>query len=201
MIYVIADGDEGVQLNDGVRLAFAGAGFKLEGFDEVAELLKKQFSSDLRIVSSAENAWVREKLDLGNWEQVDASTQQHTQALADKNKLQYAGFIPFADPTELDYGVRGHMVRPKNMHLANKISFTIGGGEAVYNLGHFLISADWVGDADEKLVRQVLEPQIAHYTKLAKQDKLEFEIEDAGRLSDEVRDRNREMLKEIGIVD
>ena len=62
--------------------------------------------------------------------------------LADKNDLLYAGEFPFADPEELEHGVKGHMVRPRGIHIANKICFTVAGGEEVYNLGQYLISAD-----------------------------------------------------------
>jgi len=199
MAYVITCGDEGVQINEGTRLAFAGSGFRLEGFDRAVKILKKIIDEPIRIVSSAENDWMRQQLDLYNWEQVDASVQQHIQALAEKNDLLYAGFIPFADPKALAHDIKGHMVRPRNLHLANKIAFTLGGGEQTYNLGCFLISADWVGEADEKLVRQVLEPQIEFYTKLVKAEKLQFVFEEEGNLSDEIKDKNKAMLKKIGI--
>ncbi len=200
MAYVITSGDEGVQINEGTRLAFAGAGYKLDGFGEAVKILKKYLGQELRIAAAAENAWVKDQLDLDNWEQVNASSQQHTQALADQHKLLYAGYIPFSDPVELDHGIRGHMVRPEGMHLATKIAFTLGGGEQTYNLGHFLISADWVGDADEKLVRRVLEPQITHYTSLVNQEKLPFEFEEAGELPEEMKERNRAMLKKVGLL-
>lgn len=199
MAYVITCGDEGVQINEGTRLAFVGGGFRLEGFDRAVGILKKIIDEPIRIVSSAENNWMRQQLDLYNWEQVDASVQQHIQALAEKNNLLYAGFIPFADPKVLEYDIKGHMVRPHNLHLANKIAFTLGGGEQTYNLGCFLISADWVGEADEKLVRQVLEPQIEFYTKLVKAEKLQFVFEEEGNLSDDIKAKNKAMLKKIGI--
>lgn len=199
MAYVITCGDEGVQINEGTRLGFVGSGFKLKDFDQVVKILKKIISEPIRIVSSAENAWMRQQLDLFNWEQVDATSQQQIQALAEKNDLLYAGFVPFADPKELDHDIKGHMVRPNNLHLANKIAFTLGGGEQTYNLGCFLISADWVGEADEQLVRQILEPQIEFYTKLVKADELEFVFEEAGSLPEELKAKNKEMLKKIGI--
>jgi hypothetical protein len=200
MVYVIACGDEGVQLNEGRRLAFAGSGFRLEGFSNAVELLKGLFGADLRLVSSEENDWVKEKLDLKNWEQVNASAQQHTEALADKEKLLYAGYLPFTDPTQIEHGVKGHMVRPHNIHIANKIMFTLGGGEQTYNLGHYVISADWVHLADEALVKQVLEPQIAHYCGLAKRDKLEMVFETEGELGEEVAEKNKVVLNKLGFI-
>jgi len=118
--FVITDGDEGVQINEGIRLGFAGAGYGLDGFTEVAALLKKVLSKDIRIAASAESAWIKQQLSLEDWEQVDAMAQQHTQALADQNGLLYAGFLPFADPQEIDHEIKGHMVRPRGMHLATK---------------------------------------------------------------------------------
>jgi hypothetical protein len=200
MAFVITSGDEGVQINEGTRLAFAGGGFKLEGFGEAVKILRKYLGDDLRIAASEEDAWIKEKLDLANWEQVNASAQQHLQVLADQQGLLYAGNIPFADPQELDHGIRGHMVRPQGMHLATKIAFTLGGGEQAYHLGHFLISADWVGDADEAVVRKVLEPQIAHYAGLAGKESLPFEFEEEGALPDDMKERNRKMLKKVGIL-
>ncbi len=200
MAYVITAGDEGVQINEGTRLAFAGSGFRLDGFGEAVAILKKHFAEDLRIAASEENAWIKEKLDLSNWEQVNASYQQHLQVVADENGLLYSGIIPFADPQELDHEIRGHMVRPQGMHLATKIAFTLGGGEQTYHLGHYVISADWVGDADEALVKKVLLPQVEHYSKLANQEQLPFEFEEGGELPNEVKERNKAMLKKVGIL-
>jgi len=50
--YVITCGDEGVQVNYGIRLAFAGAGLELPGFHDVVKLLKRSFGTKLRIVST-----------------------------------------------------------------------------------------------------------------------------------------------------
>lgn len=200
MAYVITAGDEGVQINEGTRLAFAGSGYKLEGFDEAVDILKKYLGKDLRIASAAENSWIKNQLDLDNWEQVNASAQQHVQALADKSRLLYAGYIPFADPIELDHDIKGHMVRPQGMHLATKIGFTYGGGEQVYNLGQYLISADWVGDADEALVKKSMDAQIKHYQEVAGNKELPFVFEDGGDLPDDMKERNKEMLKKIGIL-
>lgn len=200
MAYVITCGDEGVQINEGVRFGFLGSGFRLEGFDQAVALLQKQLDEPLRIVSCAENDYTKELLELSNWEQVDASVQQNVQAIADKNELLYAGFIPFADPKALDHNIKGHMVRPHDLHFANKIAFTIGGGEQTYNLGQFLISADWVSEADVALVKQVLQPQIDFYTKLVNADKLEVVLEEEGPFSDELKAANKAKLEAAGIL-
>ena len=148
--YVITCGDEGVQINHGTRLAFAGSGYGLEGFSEAVKALKKLLKTEIRIASNQENDWFKAQLDLKDWEQVNASAQQQVEALADQEKLLYAGYLPFADPRKLKHDIKGHMVRPKRVHVANKICFTLGGGEQVYNLGCYRISADWAGSVPDR---------------------------------------------------
>ncbi len=194
MTYVITCGDEGVQINDGVRLAFAGSGFRLDGFSQVVPYLKQLFDSELAVVSSEENDWFKKKLDLINWEQINAMSQQHTQALAEREGLLYAGYLPFADPKQLEHGVRGHMVRPHGVHIANKICFTLGGGEQTYNLGCYLISAEWVHLASESLVKEVIGAQVAFYEALAGQSLIKtYEMD--GELGEEVATKNKAMLE------
>ncbi len=195
MAYVIACGDEGVQINEGTRLAFVGAGVKLEGFSEVIPLLQAQLGADVRIVASEENDWVKSQLNLSTYEQADASMQQHAEILADRHKLLYSGIIPFTDPKELAHEIKGHMVRPHGIHIANKICFTLGGGEQTFNLGCYVISADWVADAPAKLIQQVIEPQIAFYKKLAKREDLAFVFELGGELGEEQALRNKKALE------
>lgn len=200
MAYVLACGDEGVQINEGTRLAFVGAGIKLDGFSEVIPLLQSQFGADLRIAASEENDWVKEQFQLSTYEQADATMQQHAEVLADKHKLLYSGCIPFADPQELEHDIKAHMVRPHGIHIANKICFTLGGGEQTYNLGCYLISADWVAEAPTALVKQVIEPQIAFYKKLAKRDNLEFVFELGGELGEAAAEKNKAALgKALGL--
>lgn len=194
MTYVITCGDEGVQINDGVRLAFAGSGFRLDGFSQVVPYLKQLFDSELAVVSSEENDWFKKKLDLINWEQINAMSQQHTQALAEREGLLYVGYLPFADPKQLEHGVRGHMVRPHGVHIANKICFTLGGGEQTYNLGCYLISAEWVHLASESLVKEVIGAQVAFYEALAGQSLIKtYEMD--GELGEEVATKNKAMLE------
>jgi hypothetical protein len=200
MLYVISCGDEGVQLNEGTRLGVVGSGFKLEGFSEVASAMKRVFGDELRIAAAEENDWIREKLELANWEQTNASAQQRIEALADQNSLLYAGIIPFADPQALAHDVRAHMVRPHGIHIANKIKLTLGGGEQTYNLGCYIISADWVSEADDALVKRVISEQIAFYTKLSKRDSLPIELELAGELGDERAQANKAKLEQLGLV-
>lgn len=200
MPFVITCGDEGVQINEGARLGFVGAGFRLDGFSEVVTILKKIFGKDIRIAASEENDWLKQQLDLSNWEQVNASAQQHIQALADTEKLLYAGFLPFSDPKNLDHEIRGHMVRPHGIHIANKICFTLGGGEQTYNLGNYVISADWVAEAPTKLVKSVIGTQVEFYKKLAKNNDLEIVLEEAGELGEKVAAANKKALQKAGII-
>jgi hypothetical protein len=201
---VIACGDEGVQINVGRRLAFLGAGLKLEGFDKVLVAVRKMLESyedqsdrQLRLVASEENSYVKEVLGLNDFDEANASMQQHLQALADKENLLYAGILPFADPLELEHGIKGHMVRPRNIHIANKICFTLSGGETTYNLGQYLISADWLSFADKDLVKSVIDTQVKFYEKLAKRP-LKFVIEEAGDLPSEIVAKNKTILFSLG---
>lgn len=198
MTYVIACGDEGIQINEGTRLAIVGAGFKVDGFSEVVKAWKKLLGKDLRLVASEENDWVKEQLGLSTWEQTNASMQQHLQALADKEKVKYAGILPFADPQELEHGIRGHMVRPHGIHIANKIKFTLGGGEQTYHLGAYVIAAEWVSEVDAKLAKQVIDLQVAFYKKLAKTEDLAYEFELEGELGEAKAKENLQVLKKLG---
>ncbi len=201
MSYVIACGDEGVQINEGTRLGFVGAGYNLEGFSKAVAILKKLFGLDIRIAANAECDWIKEQLNLSNWEQVEASSQQYIAALADKESLLYAGILPFSDPRPLNHEIKGHMVRPKGVHVANKVMFTLGGGEQKYNLGCFVISADWVAESDKKTVKAMMETQIAHYQKFAGASPLKFVFEMNGELGESVALANKAMLESVDITE
>lgn len=202
MSFVITCGDEGVQINEGTRLSFVGAGVKLAGFEDAVQLLTttlKSVSDDpISFAASEENAWIKQQFELNTWEQASATMQQQVEALADKVGLQYAGLLPFADPQEIEHGIKGHMVRPKGIHIANKIAFTLGGGEQTYHLGHYQISADWVAEADTDLIKQVIQPQIDFYLQLAKEDSLPFEFELEGPLGEETAAANKAALEKAG---
>lgn len=198
MSYVITCGDEGVQINQGTRLGFTGAGYGIDGFSDVVKILKKLLGKEIAIAANQENEWLKQKLNLMNWEQVNASAQQHIEALADREGLQYAGYLPFADPKQLEHDIRGHMVRPQGIHIANKLCFTLAGGEQTYNLGNYVISADWVAEADLDLVKKVILPQVEFYEKLAGA-KLKILFEENGELGADVAAKNKAVLKKIGI--
>lgn len=195
MAYVISCGDEGVQINEGTRIAIVGSGFRLDGASEVFTILKKVLGEELRMASNEESDWIKSQLDLVNWEQVNAMSQQHIQALADREGVLYAGYLPFADPKQLEHDIKGHMVRPHAVHIANKICFTLGGGEQKYNLGQFVISADWVAAAKPALITQVIQPQIEFYTKLAGGRELPFVCEVGGALGEEIANKNKAALE------
>ncbi len=197
--FVISDADEGVQINEGTRLGFVGAGFKLDGFSEAVRILKKHLAKDIRIVSSSESDWLKQQLNLQEWEQVDAMSQQHIQALADEHDLLYGGFMPFADPQDVDHGIKGHMVRPHGVHLANKICFTFGGGEQEYNLGQYLISADWVFDANSKTVKKMMDVQIEFLKKISNTD-LKFVCQMDGVLGEKIAQKNKTVMEKLGFT-
>jgi hypothetical protein len=197
MPYVITCGDEGVQINEGTRLGIVGAGFRLEGFSQVVKALKKALGADLRIAASEENAWIKSTLNLSEWDQVNASMQQHIEALADREKLLYSGSLDFTDPRKLEHDIKGHMVRPHGIHIANKICFTLAGGEQKFNLGCYVISAEWVSSVSPDVAKNFIKAQVDFYTALAKKE-LMIVFEEGGELGAEVAQKNRAVLEEMG---
>jgi hypothetical protein len=204
---VIACGDEGVQINTGCRFAFLGAGFQLLGFHEAIQALKKVLANypttdtQLRIVANEENAYFRESMHLNDWDEANASMQQRIAALADKEALLYAGILPFSDPVELEHEVKGHMVRPHDVHIANKICFTLAGGESTYNLGQYLISADWLLQAkDQALAKETLQTQVDFYCRLAKKAQLPMVLQMEGPLGEAVAAENLKLLSAMGFA-
>jgi hypothetical protein len=197
MPYVITCGDEGVQINEGTRLGVVGAGFRLEGFPEVVKALKKLLGKDIRIASHEEDEWVKDILHLSEWDQVNASMEQHVEAQADREKLLYAGFLGFTDPRMLKHDIKGHMVRPHGIHIANKICFTLAGGEQKFNLGCYVISAEWVSSVEPKIAQKFIQTQVEFYTTLAKKE-LQVIFEEGGELGPEVAKKNRQVLEDMG---
>lgn len=197
MTYVITCGDEGVQINEGTRVAVVGAGVNLDGFSDIAKVLKEQLGEDLAIAASEENDWLKKQLNLDNWEQVSATGQQKTEAIADQNGLLYSGILPFADPKELKHGVKGHMVRPKGIHIGTKVTFTLDGGEQKYHLGQFLISAEWVSELPYDQAEQLIKTQVEHYQSLVRGD-LSFDVQRGGELGEELADKNQAVLEKMG---
>ena len=198
-IYVIACGDEGVQINVGTRLGVVGAGTALPHMAKVITAMKAVFGSDLVMTASSQNDWTKIKYRLDDFEQADATMQQQVAALADQVGLRYAGFLPFADPQQLEFGVKGHMVRPQGIHIGTKIVLTLGGGEQKYHLGHFIISADWVHKAKDEVVKEVLSTQIEFYRSLIGNPKAPIELELAGELGEAVAKKNQVVVERLGI--
>lgn len=198
MSYVITCGDEGVQINEGRRLGVVGAGFRLENFSILAKALKELFGEDLRVAANEENAWIREKLDLSTWEQTNASAQQHIEALADSEGLLYAGFLPFADPHDLNHGIKGHMVRPPQVHIATKVALTLGGGEQTFHLGQNIVSAEWVHLVPPAIAKKLIQDQLDFYQKLAGDYELDLIMIEEGDLGAEIAAKNKAVLQKLG---
>jgi len=173
-------------------------------FDKVIPIMKELFGDDIKMASSQENDWTRQEFKLDDWKQTDAIAQQHTEALADRVGLKYSGYLPFTDPRKLKHEIKGHMVRPHEVHVAMRICFTLGGGEQIYNLGNYQISADWVHKAPKKLVEQVIMPQVKFYEKIAKKSgvkgKIPFVYETDGVLDEKVALKNKKIIEKLGIV-
>lgn len=203
--FVITCGDEGVQINHGRRFAFAGAGLRLVGFEQALSALRQVLEQEgfgdqakqLAIAASEENSYAKQVLELNDFEEANASMQQHLQVLAKKYDLRYAGILPFADPLELDAEVKGHMVRPKGIHIANKICFTLAGGEQTYNLGQYLISADWLSVVDLTAAKELLAAQVAFYEGLAGR-KLSIVHTTEGIFQEATVDSNLKILQDLG---
>ena len=199
MSYVITCGDEGVQLNNGTRIGIVGAGFRVPQIEKVITALKKVLNEEIYIASSDENDWIKGLLNLKDWDQVNAIMQQHIQALADREKIKYAGHIPFADPQPLEFEIKALMVRPHNVHVGRQICLTLGGGEQKYHLGSFVISADWVAKANIEVVKEAIGAQVAFYEKLAKKP-LPLMVEESGPLGEKVVKANKAKLIEAGFT-
>jgi hypothetical protein len=137
-------------------------------------------------------------LNLNTWEQTNASGQQQIEALADREGLLYAGSLPFADPQELKHGVKGHMVRPHNIHIATKVTFTLDGGEQTYHLGQFLISAEWVSELPFKQAKELIDIQVTHYQSLVGDMQLSFTVQQGGELGEKVAAQNKALLEKMG---
>jgi hypothetical protein len=200
MPFILTCGDEGVQINQGTRLAIAGAGLDLPGNDQIVAALQKLLGEKLHLAASAENDWTKQHFQLDTYEQADATMQQQLAAAADRWGVEYVGFIPFADPEELVPGIKAHMVRPQGIHIANKICFTLAGGEQTYNLGQFLISAEWVHAVDKETARTAIAAQVEYYRSLAGGQDLSFITQSEGVLGSDIADKNLKLLQEFGFT-
>ncbi len=196
--YIIACGDEGVRVSGATRLGVVGAGAKLPHIDELYKAIKKIYPQ-VGVFANQENDWIKQQLALSDYESADASMQQHIAALCDLQDVKYLGNIEFVDPVEFGDGVKAHMVRPHGIHVAKQISLTIGGGEQKFNLGNFVVSADWVSGVKPEVAKEILQTEIEFYRALRKKE-LPIVVEDGGELSDEMKAKNREVLQNIGLI-
>ena len=196
MAYVITCGDEGVQINQGTRLGVVGAGFRVPHFSQIVKALKKELGKETRVASSEENDWIKQALDLNDWDQVNAMMEQHVEALADREGLLYAGMLPFTDPRQLKHDIKGHMVRPQGIHIATKISFTLAGGEQKYHLGCFVISAEWVSAVPRDVAEEAILTQVKFYRSLVKKP-LQFTFEENGVLDEKLVAKNKAVIEDI----
>jgi len=196
MPYAITCGDEGVQINEGTRLGIVGAGFRVPHIEEIIRALKKELGEDLRVAASEENNWIKQQLDLSDWDQVNAMMEQHVEAMADRDGLQYSGMLPFTDPRQLKHDIKGHMVRPQGVHIATKISFTLAGGEQKYHLGCFVVSAEWVSAVSREVAEESIMTQVKFYRSLVKRP-LQFVFEETGALDESVVAKNKALIEDI----
>lgn len=196
MAYVITCGDEGVQINEGTRLGIVGAGFRVPHFTKIVQTLKQLLGEELAIASSEENNWIKQQLDLSDWDQVNAMMEQHIEALADREGLKYAGMLPFTDPRQLAHEIKGHMVRPQGIHIATKVSFTLAGGEQKYHLGCFVVSAEWVASVPREVAEEAIMTQVKFYGSLVKRP-LQFIFEEAGALDAELVAKNKAVIEDL----
>lgn len=191
---VITSGDEGVQLNVGTRLGFIGSGFALPGFEAAVKTLKKLFKKrDLVLVSIQEDDWLAEKLQTHN----PNLYQENITKVAKANKLTYVGQLDYGDPRNLeDNATRGHLVRPPKIHVADRIIFTVGGGEQNFNLRKIVVSADYLFDLNEDEAEEIITTQVKFYHQLIKKTP-KFEIEEEGELEAEIKAKNKAVLEKI----
>jgi hypothetical protein len=160
---------------------------------------KKVCSRELFIFANEENDCVKQLLELPDWETTNASMEQQIAALADREKLKYAGLIAFVDPVDFGQGIKAHMVRPHGVHVAKRLSLTVGGGEQTFNLGNFVLSAEWVGSVKPEIARAVLTAQREHLQSLVRKP-LEVVVELDGPLSDAVKQKNFAVLRDLGFL-
>ncbi|MCL2110310.1 hypothetical protein FWH30_01895 [Microgenomates group bacterium] len=193
---VIASSDEGLQLNDGVRLGFVGAGLGIAELDEIIEVLQEQMEKsgdgELVIVSSQEDDIQDDLLQTRN---IGMVAEKMT-AFASKFKIGYAGHIDFGDPRNINLGVRGHLVRPPRLHVADSVCFTLAGGEHNFSLRHFVLSADWVFALGRKKATKILTAEVAALEKLSGK-KLKITYDMKGDWDPKIAAVNKEIVEAI----
>ncbi|MDO5561366.1 MAG: hypothetical protein Q4G02_01150 [bacterium] len=190
---VITSGDEGVQLNSGVRFAFVGSGYDLPYFPQALKALQKLFKQDFVLASVQEDDWMAKKLSSRNPNLYQTTLEK----LAKKNKLAYVGQFDYGDPRDLnDSSTRGHIVRPQKIHVADQVIFTLGGGEQNFNLRKFVISADYVANLPIAQAEAIIKAQVDFYQTLTKKP-LNFSYETEGSLDEKTKVANQAIIEKM----
>lgn len=191
--YVIASGDEGLQLNCGIRFGFAGSGYQLPHFANAVEILKKIVTTNLVLVSLQEDDYMSDKLQTKN----PNLYQETLENFSLEHNITYVGQIDYGDPRDLSDGItRGHIVRPQKIHVADQICFTTGGGEQVYNLRQVIISADFLYEMKFQEAKTLIETQIEFYQKLLNRP-LQFCRQTEGIIAESLGIENQAILDKI----
>jgi len=190
--WVIASSDEGLQLNEGRRLGFVGAGYDLPYMKQVLAVLEYDLGTRPLLVSAQEDDWLAAKLESKNQAIYDEKLQDFAAGLG----LEYAGQLDFGDPKDLSGGVRGHLVRPPKIHVAEQICLTVGGGEETYSLEQFVISADFAHGLDAELVTALIGSQIDFCQQLLGHP-LKVVVSDKGPLSAALKTANKAKIASL----
>jgi hypothetical protein len=189
--FVIASSDEGLQINYGRRLGFAGSGYNLPHFALAAAALCTIFSPSPVLTSMQEDDWLASQLKTKNPNLYQETLQQ----FAKQHQLTYIGQFDYGDPRALDDNLtRGHIVRPQKIHVADQICFTLSGGEQVYNLRQLVISADYLHALTPAQAKAIIVPQVTFYQQLLSRP-LKFTFSTTGPLSPSLVAKNRTHLE------
>jgi hypothetical protein len=191
--WVIASGDEGLQLNCGVRFGFVGSGYELPYFAQAAAALQNKLPQKLVLVSLQEDDWLSAKLKTKN----PNLYQETLLKFAKAHKIKYVGQLDYGDPRDLDDQLtRGHIVRPQKIHVADQICFTLGGGEQKYNLRQLVVSADYLHALTPKQALAIIKTQVDFYRELLGRP-LKFTRDAGGILDDKTKQKNAAVLDKV----
>ncbi|MBQ6438084.1 hypothetical protein IJJ12_01720 [bacterium] len=189
---VITTGDEGVQLNAGRRFALAGAGVGLAHAEEAMDIIERESGQTVTLVSGEQDDFLAAQLANPNQHEYEAVTRTWAQ----ERGRAYAGQLLFGDPRELSAGVRGHLVRPAGVHVAEQIVLTIGGGESQFSLRSVVISADFASALAKDKLAEIIGTQINFYRQLLGQE-LSVVIDDQGGWPAAIVAANRAAVQSI----
>ena len=194
LLYVISSCDEGLQLNQGIKIGFVGAGFGINQLDLILPALEDVLQQQLIVVSSQDDDLHIKHVP--NVKKQRIFINEKFVFFAKKHNLLYAGHLDFKEPQNLKYEVRGHMVRPEGVHVAQNICFTLGGGEQIYSLANFVLSAEWISSVDFDLAFKIMKEQVDFIKKISF-NKLNLIFQKDGLLSDELKMKNEKIIEKI----